>query len=117
MSYDIYLRDPNTEEVIDLETPHDLRGGTYAIGDTRAWLNVTYNYSKHFYKVFGKKGVRTIYGMTGEKSISILKNAISQLKDDTTDNYWDSTEGNAKQALQNMLVLARACPNGVWDGD
>lgn len=34
MSYDIYLCDPITHEAIEVETPHLMHGGTYAIGGT-----------------------------------------------------------------------------------
>jgi len=118
MSYDISLLDPITKETIQLDEPHDLRGGTYALGGTtEAWLNITYNYSKHYFRLFGEKGIRTIYGMTGKESIPLLYNAILNLKDDATDNYWDATEGNARRALIDLHALAVMRPDGVWDGD
>jgi len=33
------------------------------------------------------------------------------------DDYWKSTEGNAKDALKNLLKLAELAPDGVWNGD
>ena len=118
MSYDIRLKDLVTKETLILDAPHDMRGGTYCIGGTdECWLNVTYNYSEHYYRVFGEKGIRSIYGMTGAESIPILKTAIEQLGDDVSQNYWEPTEGNAKQALVQLLALAQLRPNGVWDGD
>ena len=107
MSYDISLVDPVTRETLLVENPHHLRGGTYAIGGTtEAWLNITWNYSKFYYRVFGEKGIRTIYGMTGAESIPILKAAMDKLGDDVDPNYWESTEGNAKRALAGLLALA-----------
>lgn len=118
MSYDIYLNDPVTGDVIELDEPHQMRGGNYAVGGTtEAWLNVTYNYAKHYYRVMGEKGIRTIYGMTGAESIPVLKAAIDELGDDVDPDYWASTEGNAKRALCNLLALAQMRPDGVWDGD
>lgn len=118
MSYDIRLIDPITKETLELEEPHNLRGGTYALGGTpEAWLNITYNYSDHFYRVLGEEGIRGIYGMTGKDSIPILVDAIHRLKDDASDDYWEPTEGNARQALINLHALAVMFPNGVWDGD
>lgn len=62
MSYDIYLCDPVTREAIEVESPHLMQGGTYALGGTtELWLNVTYNYGKHYYRVMGEEGIRTIY--------------------------------------------------------
>ena len=118
MSYDIDLRDPVTKEVLHLEHAHHMRGGTYAIGGTtEAHLNVTYNYGKHYYRVLGDKGIRTIYGMTGAESIPILKEAAEKLANDVHDNYWEPTEGNAKGALMQLIALATMRPDGVWDGD
>lgn len=118
MSYDIYLKNPHSSETCILETPHDFKGGTYALGGTsEAWLNVTYNYSEHFYRTMGEKGIRTIYDLTGEASIPVLQAAIDQLGDDVDPDYWKSTEGNAKAALSQLLAFATLRPDGVWDGD
>lgn len=118
MSYDINLCDPVTRDVLELDEPHDMRGGTYAVGGTReCHLNVTYNYGAAFRKVLGEKGIRTIYGMTGAESIPVLQRAADQLGDDATGNYWDDTEGNAKRALYKLIALAKLRPDGVWDGD
>lgn len=117
MSYDICLKDANGK-TIQLEQPHQLRGGTYALSGTReAWLNVTYNYAPHFYRTLGAGGIRSLYGKTGAESIPVLESAISQLGDDVSDNYWHATEGNAKNALKDLLTLAKAAPHGVWNGD
>ena len=138
MSYDISLLDPVTREELHLPENHLMAGGTYvAGGTTKAWLNITWNYAKYYYKVFGRRpatpadeknmipdrpedtvgGIRVIYGLTGAESIPILEDAISKLGDDATDNYWESTEGNAKKPLLQLLALARMLPHGVWDGD
>lgn len=118
MSYDINLCDPVTHDVLELDDPHDMRGGTYAMGGTReCHLNVTYNYASRYKRVLGDKGIRTIYGMTGAESIPVLEAAASRLADDATGNYWDATEGNAKRALLQLAALAKLRPDGVWDGD
>lgn len=118
MSYDIYLNHPVTGEVLHTETMHQMRGGTYAIaGTTECWLNVTYNYGQHFYRVMGEKGIRIIYGMTGAESIPVLKAAMAALGDDVDPDYWIATEGNAKAALAGLLALAQMRPDGVWSGD
>ena len=109
MSYDIDLCDPVSGETLHLDRVH---GGT-----TKLSLNVTYNYAKHFYRVLGQEGIRTIYGKTGAESIPALKDAISSLADDVDDNYWEPTEGNAKASLLELLVMAQLRPDGVWKGD
>ena len=120
MSYDIALNDHVTGDIIELSEPHFMQGGTYAVGGTTEfWLNITYNYGK-FYRqdnVFGKNGIRTIYGMSGAESIPVLEKAISALGDETDDDYWTATEGNAKRPLLQLLAMAKMRPDGIWNGD
>jgi hypothetical protein len=117
MSYDISLCN-DLGEVVTFEMPIDLRGGTYVLGGTpEAWLNVTYNYAPHFYRVMGEKGIRSIYGLTGLESIAVLDAAIDQLGDEVDEDYWQPTEGNAKAALRNLRLLATLAPSGIWRGD
>ena len=61
MSYDIRLKDPVTDETLDLPLKHVMTGGTYQADydeQTRtfspkpiseAWLNITYNYGRYYY--------------------------------------------------------------------
>nr|DAH39863.1 MAG TPA: hypothetical protein [Caudoviricetes sp.] len=59
MSYDIRLLDPVTRETVEVEAPHLMQGGTYALGGTtELWLNVTYNYGRHYRRVMGEEGLR-----------------------------------------------------------
>lgn len=118
MSYDLGLKCPLTHDWVELDVPHQMKGGTYCLGGSRtAEINITYNYGVHFYRVFGESGLRTIYGKSGADSIPILEAAISQLADDVADDYWKPTEGNAKLALLQCLALAKMRPDGIWDGD
>lgn len=117
MSYDIHLSDPATGETMELDAPHDMRGGTYCVGGTtEAWINITYNYGPHLHRVLDG-GIRGLYGKTGAESIPLLKSAIAQLGDDVDPDYWKSTEGNTKAALTKVLALAQMRPDGVWGGD
>lgn len=120
MGYDITLRDADTGDVLKSDKLHKLSGSTYAKGGTYdLWLSVTYNYNEHYKKVFGEKGIRTIYGMSGKDSVPILKKAISLLEDDKeiVHDYYAPTEGNAKRALCNLLEMAKMGPAGIWCGD
>lgn len=140
MSYDITLNDPVTKETIELDAPHQIKGGTYAMnGTSEAWLNVTYNYARWYYKdgVFPSKdgesqGIRTIYGMSGAESIPVLKGAIAALENSTDEisdeerkqyeeqevtGYWMPTRENAIKPLYSLLAFAQMRPDGVWDGD
>jgi len=96
-----------------------MRGGTYCIGGTNhARLNITYNYAPHFRRVIDEnKGIRALYGKTGAESLTILDGAIAALKNDTHEDYWEPTEGNAKAALMQLRALAAMRPDGVWTGD
>lgn len=140
MSYDISLVDPVTKETLELDAPHQIKGGTYALGGTReAWLNVTWNYSDWyrmdgvFQKVDGEsRGIRSIYGKTGAESIPILKAAIAALESCDKDiseerrreceecdatGYWMPTRENAIKPLYSLLAFAQMRPDGVCEGD
>lgn len=137
MSYDICLVDPVTGETLELDSPHHMRGGTYAVGGTtQCHLNVTYNYFPQFSRVFEElaeprakapewqrkragpiSGIRTIYGLTGAESLPVLDRAISALGNDVDPDYWKATDGNAKRALVKLRALAAMRPDGLWSGD
>ena len=134
MSYDIELCDPVTGETLELDSPHQMKGGTYCLGGTiECRLNVTYNYGIHYRRIFGDEnvelssydkmfgggvtGIRKIYGMTGLESIPVLEDGIAKLDDDVDTDYWKPTEGNAKRSLIQLLTLAKMRPDGVWNGD
>lgn len=118
MSYDIYLTSPATGKLLELPEKHQLEGGMYIEGgSTLAWLNVTYNYAEHYYRLWPEEGIRVIYGLTGKQSLPFLEHAADQLIDDTCPDYWQPTEGNARRALLDLAQLARMAPHGVWQGD
>jgi hypothetical protein len=140
MSYDINLSDPVTGETLRTDAPHQIRGGTYALGGTREmWVNITYNYSGWYYQkgVFpdggeDHSGIRSIYGLTGAESIPVLQNAIAALTaldEDLSDEerqdyelhgatgYWLPTRENAIKPLYSLLAFAKMRPDGVWEGD
>lgn len=140
MSFDISLRDPVTKETIHFDILHQMRGGTYAVGGTsEAWLNITYNYSRWYYKegVFPDngedyRGIRSIYGLSGAESIPVLENAIKTLEDMSEDlteeeiknyeehdikGYWLPTRENAIKPLYQLLAMAKIRPDAEWAGD
>lgn len=91
MSYDIYLKDPVTEETAEVPG-HLMRGGTYMADyhpesgtftpalNTGANLNITYNYGHYYYEVYKEDGIRAIYGKSGLDSIPILEGMIAHLE-------------------------------------
>lgn len=135
MSYDISLVDPVTRETLTMDAPHQMRGGTYAIGGTdEMWVNITYNYARWYYKdyAFGEKGIRSIYGLSGAESIPVLKKAIAGLESTNEElpeeemqkyieqgvtGYWVATRENAIRPLYQLLAMAQMRPDGVWEGD
>ena len=123
MSYDISLVDPVSKETLVVESPHFMQGGTYQLGGTtELWLNITYNYSKYYYEVYPEKGIREIYGKSGFESVKILEDLISGIESrhdvsDVSNDYWESTAGNAVRPLYQLLTMAKMRPDGIWDGD
>jgi len=119
MSYDISLKEPESDETIVFDQRHDITGGTFAVGGTdEAWLNITYNYGKFYYKYIDpEKGIRFLYGKTGKESIPLLEKAIKKLGTEKNDDYWKATAGNAGIALQGLLVFAKMRPDGIFGGD
>lgn len=126
MSYDINLVDPISKEVLQVENPHFMKGGTYKLGgSTELSLNMTYNYSIHLHKVLtpketpseDKTGIRSLYGMTALEAIPYLEEAISQLSDIVSEDYWEPTEGNVKRALIQLLTMCRMRSDAIIQGD
>lgn len=125
MSYDIRVVRRKSGETVTLKNKIDIRGGTYCAGGTvEAWLNITYNYAKFFYELWPKKngekvdttpfaemfngkggGIRSLYGKPLDDVISELDRAVRSLKGEKDDDYWKSTEGNARYALFNLKVI------------
>ena len=118
MSYDLHFT--LDSGFVETREPHVLRGGTYVIGPTKdAWLNITYNYSKIFDRVFGERGIRSLYGKNAGYLVHLLDEAIPLLNPNTrTENYWDPTEGNARAALCDLRELCKLVPpDSVLVGD
>lgn len=115
MSYDISIVDEKGK-LMQSPIKHDIQGGTYCVGGTTdLWLSITSNYAKFFCRAFqDERGIKTLHGRSVLYTIPRIKAAIMLLGDDTTDNYWDATEGNAKKALVNLLQLAALGCDGYW---
>lgn len=92
-------------------------GGTYRLDPpsyVEAWFNITYNYSKFIYKVLDG-GIPGLDGKCVDDTIAAIRTAVSRLEGEPDEDYWKPTEGNAKKALQGLLVLAVQCPGGIWE--
>ena len=126
MSYDINLRDPITNEIIEIPDAHFMQGGTYKLGgSTELSLNITYNYAKFLHEVLQpketpseyKSGIGSLYGLASLDAIPILEQAINQLNDDVSSDYWEATEGNTKKALNQLLTMCKMRPDAIISGD
>lgn len=117
VSYDISLCDPVTKERLHADSPHQIRGGTYAMGGTtELWLSITFNYAKFYYEHFPEeKGLCWLQDKLAVDTIPVIQKVIDLLKDDVDDDYWKSTEGNAKRALYGLLSFAKMRPDGIWE--
>lgn len=133
MSYDISLNDPVTREVVQFDTPHQMKGGTYCIGGTtEASLNITYNYCRWYYGYdkFGIDGIRSIEGMSGADSIHVIERTIKSLEESEKNlsddertkleeqgvtGYWLPTKENALKPLYQLLAMAKMRPYAVWE--
>lgn len=119
MSYDIYLEDPVSCETLRIPA-HLMSGGIVKAEkmpdgsfvqapDDEAHLNVTYNYGEWYSRAFDKddeyydsirmrksfeerKGIRTIYGMSGATSINEIKYAISKISNKEWSKDLDVTQ-------------------------
>lgn len=92
MGYDIYLRDPVTGKAVDVPG-HLMGGGIYAADyhpekglftaafQTKAHVNITYQYGRYYYEVYEEEGIRVIYGTSGFDSILVLTKMIAFLQE------------------------------------
>jgi hypothetical protein len=92
-------------------------GGTITIGGIdEASINVTYNYSPFYYETIDKDiGIRWLNDKKAKDTVDILRLAVKRLdENDTDEDYWKATEGNARKPLVRMLQWAEQHPEGVW---
>jgi len=117
MSYDVYIID-REGNVLNDTSPQITRGGTYSLGDSgRAELNITYNYSGLICAALAKdSGLRSLDGRMCRDTINDLVQAIMILDDNVhDDDDWVATEGNARLALTQLLLMALHNPYGYWN--
>lgn len=112
MSYDVDFVDPVSKEIIELDEPHFMRGGTYAVGGTKHLsLNITYNYAENYHP--HGFSICDLDGKTALEVIPELERVIAALGDETDPDYWKPVDGNAKRALKQLLVMAKMRPDAI----
>lgn len=113
MSYDVDLTCPVDGHVLQLDSPHQMKGGTYAIGGTTDMsLNVTYNYASPYRKY--DFSINDLHGKTAGETLPKMKAVAEALGDEVDPDYWQPTEGNAKKALLQLIALGSMRLDGVW---
>ena len=115
MSYWVTLVDLQTES--PAKVAKHAEGGTAVVGGTTlAELNVTYNYSPHFYRYLDPaSGLRWLAGKRASETVERLDLAVAKLGVEKNENYWMATTGNAGAALATLLAWAREYPDGIWE--
>ncbi len=115
MSYDVEL----CRDGLPVQVSNHEEGGTFILGGSEdAVLNITYNYARFYYEYLDRaRGLRWLYGKTGEETAPRLATAIAYLGTQASGNYWDSTHGNAGRALHILFKWAVEHPDAVWNGD
>ena len=110
MSFDVYLTNAGKVEIFT-------NGGTHAVGGTtEPDLNITYNYSSHYYRhLDAENGLRAMHGQRAGDWIERLQSAVDILGTERSTNYWEASEGNAGAALARLLSWAKEYPDGIWE--
>ena len=113
MSYDIEMEDENGVVYIK---HHHFKGGTYPLGGTtRAYMNITYNYSEFYYKTIDQeKGINWLNGKTGAECLPVLEKSVRILGIKKSDDYWEATSGNAGNALLGLIAFCKSRPDGIF---
>jgi hypothetical protein len=112
MSWWVYLEQDGQSVTV----PQFQEGGTQPVGGTTiAELNITYNYSPHYYEHLDSgEGLRWLHGRTGSACIERLRGAVAALGTDCNLDYWEATPGNAGYPLAILLWWAAIHPDAVF---
>lgn len=109
MGWDIYVVNKKSLETVAINKPHYIRGSIYAVdGSTSLSMALTYNYSKHYYKIWPENGLEDLNGLPIGEAVPKLLEAILALSGadpEATDDYWKPTKSNARDGLVSILNL------------
>jgi len=116
MSFDVRLKDEENDNTLYSNVKLEY-GGIYAMGGTNECdLNITYNYSKYYYKLLCPiRGLRCLDKQEAKDCIDVLQKAVEKLGTTTGDDYWEATEGNAGYSLNVLLNWAKEHPDGIFE--
>ena len=115
MSWWVSLKCPYCGQTLPVEKHSE--GGTYVVGgSSEAELNVTYNYSQHYYTALnGDDGLRWLDGKVAKDVVGDLQTAVASLGMERSEDYWEATPGNAGYALSILHRWALEHPDGVFE--
>lgn len=113
MSFDVTLKKDGSP----VQIPNHSEGGTHVLGGTTdAELNVTYNYSGHFFReLHNGLGLRWLDKKKAVDCVERLSKAIAALGVERDSDYWADTPGNAGFALSILLQWAQLHPDAVFE--
>jgi len=123
MSYEVILQDVSgvvqvpTHLHVSCDTFLDHRldsEGRLYPGSSRAELNITSNYRPIFVELWGKEGIKRLYGKKAHSTIEGLEEAVALLGTERSDNPWELTRGNVGHVLSILLEWARMHPDATW---
>ena len=96
---------------------------SYDMGIGEESFNYTYNVSGMWYASEPEKGIRAIYGLTGEQAIPVLQNMRNYMEQNweamqkmNPPNGWGSAIG-ALAFLNDLIIASINNPTDVWEGD
>lgn len=95
-----------------VEVPRFREGGTHTIeGETKATLNITYNYRPFFP---WENGIRFFHDKRAGDMILELERIVMELGTVQDPDYWEATPGNVGHELNILLGWARLYPDAVF---
>ena len=117
MSWWVHL--VNKKDKTEVKIPLHQEGGTYMLGgNTRAELNITYNYSPFYYQHLDEKeGLRWLNDKKAKDCLKKLEYAVQALGIERSNDYWKPTAGNAGYALSIIAAWAVENPNAIFTVD
>lgn len=86
-------------------------------------FNYTYNVAPMWYACYPDKGIRTIYGLSGEEAIPVLNELRQYMEDNSEEllvmnpsNGWGSYEG-AINFVSKLILASYRNKTEIWEGD
>jgi len=86
-------------------------------------IGYTYNVAPMWYSCYPNKGIRVVYGLSGEEAIPVLRKLREYMEDNKDklmklqpDNGWGSYEGAVK-FVSKLIMMSLRNKDAIWHGD